>query len=196
MRLWIGLGLLAAASNVSATGPSFSCEAVRAGSIEAMICEDERLADLDRQLAEAYKAAVAVAHDEQPPMLKAEQRGWIKGRNDCWKSDTPRDCVEKQYGYRIIELQARYRLVPHTGPVTYACDGDPRNEVVATYFRTEPASLIAERGDSVSFMVRVRTASGARYDGPNEWLWEHQGKATIVWGYEAPEMRCVKRDGA
>ena len=196
MRTWIGLGLLAAASSVTAAGPSFRCEAVRAGSIEAMICEDEGLAGLDRQLAEVYKAAVAVAHNEQPPVLKAAQRGWIKGRNDCWKSDTPRGCVEEQYRYRIIELQARYRLVPHTGPVTYACDGNPRNEVVATYFRTEPDSLIAERGDSVSFMVRVRTASGARYDGPNEWLWEHQGEATIVWGYEAPQMRCVKQEGA
>ena len=67
---------------------------------------------------------------------------------------------------RITELQAKYRLVPATGPVTYACDGDPKNEVVVTFFKTDPPTLIAERGDQVSLMYLQPAASGARYQGP------------------------------
>jgi hypothetical protein len=53
---------------------------------------------------------------------------------------------------RIAELQTKYRLVPASEPVFYACDGDPRNEVIATFFQTDPPTLIAERGDRVSLM--------------------------------------------
>lgn len=81
--------------------------------------------------------------------------------------------------------------MPVVATVRYVCDGQPANEVVATYFETEPATLIAERGDSVSLMYVEPVASGAKYVGRNEWLWEHQGEATVVWGYGAPEMRCV-----
>jgi uncharacterized protein len=144
-------------------------------------------------MAEVYAAASKKAVNEHPPVLKAEQRGWIKGRNDCWKGEDKRECVEESYRRRIAELQARYRLVPPNGPVFYICNGDPRNEVVATFFETDPPTLIAERGDQVSIMYLQPSGSGSKYQGRNESLWEHQGKATIVWGYGSPEMRCSKR---
>jgi len=187
--LALGLGAGAAAG----AGPSFDCRKVKAGSIEEMVCRDDALAALDRKLAGVYAAASKKAANEHPPVLKAEQRGWIKGRNDCWKAEDRRQCVDGEYRRRIVELQARYRLVEHTGPVVYACDGDPRNEVVATYFRTDPPSLIAERGDQTSLMILQPAASGAKYAGRNEMLWEHQGEARIAWGYGSAEMRCVKK---
>jgi uncharacterized protein len=174
-------------------GPSFACDKVRAGSIEEMICRDEDLSALDRKLAGVYAAAAKIATNEHPPRLKAEQRGWIKGRNDCWKSDDKRACVEDAYVSRIAELQASYRLVPGRGPFRFVCDGNPANEVIATFFQTTPPTLIAERGDSVSLMVLQRSGSGARYQGRNESFWEHQGEASVTWGYGAPAMRCVKQ---
>jgi uncharacterized protein len=174
------------------SGPSFACNKVEAGSIEAMICADAQLSALDRKLSGVYAAAAKKAANEHPPVLKAEQRGWIKGRNECWKSDDKRKCVQQAYVQRIAELQARYRLVPGIGPARFACDGNPANEVVATFFKTEPPTLIAERGDSVSLMFLQPSGSGARYQGRNETFWEHQGEATITWGYGAPEMRCKK----
>jgi uncharacterized protein len=180
-------------STARAEGPSFDCGKVEAGSIEEMVCKDKGLAALDRKLAEVYSAASQKAVNEHPPVLKAEQRGWIKGRNDCWKSADRRKCVEDNYRLRIAELQARYRLVPGNGPVTYACDGDPKNEVVVTYFQTDPPTLIAERGDQVSLMYLQPSGSGAKYQGRNESLWEHQGEAAITWGYGSPEMRCTKK---
>lgn len=181
------------AQAAAAAGPSFSCDGVEAGSIEDTICKDPELSALDLKLSDVYAAAVKKATNEHPPVLKAEQRGWVKGRDECWKSDDKRACLMEAYTRRIAELQAKYRLVTFTGPVFFACDGNPANEVVVTFFETEPPTLIAERGDSVSLMYRQRSGSGAKYQGGNETFWEHQGEAMVTWGYGAKEMRCQRR---
>ena len=175
-----------------AEGPSFDCSKAY-GSIEEMICKDAELSALDRRLAEVYAAASKIAASERPPVLKAEQRGWIKGRNDCWKSDDKRKCVNENYRRRIAELQARYRLVPKNGPFGYFCNDNPRDEVVVTFFQTDPPTLIAERGDQVSLMYLQPSGSGSKYQGRNESFWEHHGAAIVIWGYGSPEMRCQKR---
>ncbi|MET0065628.1 MAG: MliC family protein [Candidatus Thiodiazotropha sp.] len=173
-------------------GPSFSCDPVEAGSIEAMICADPELSALDRELSAVYAAAVAKAVNQHPPMLKAEQRGWIKGRDDCWKSTDPRGCVKDEYQRRIVTLQARYRLVSYTPSVQFVCNGNPADEVIVTFFKTDPPTLIAERGDRVSLMFQQPSASGSKYQGGNETFWEHQGEARITWGFQAPAMVCIK----
>ncbi|MGO4526894.1 MliC family protein [Microvirga sp. 2MCAF35] len=184
--------LVLGCKDASAQNPSFSCDKVETGSIAKMICTDSGLSALDRKLADVYAQADRKAANERPPMLRAEQRGWIKGRDDCWKSDDRRGCVEGEYVRRIAELQALYRLVPSIGPVAFACDGDPSKQVVVTFFKTDPSTMIAERDDSVSLMVVQPSGSGARYQGRNESFWEHQGVASITWGYNAPEMHCRK----
>lgn len=187
------LALTLLASQSQAAQPAFDCSQVNAGSIEQQICQSDALSALDRQMAEVYKAAQQKAGNEHPPLLKAEQRGWIKGRNDCWKSDDQPTCIADSYRLRIAELQARYRLIEATGPFFYQCDGNPAKEVAATFFRTEPPTAIVDFGDSSSLMYLQPAASGARYQGRNESFWEHQGEATVVWGYEAPEMKCKAR---
>lgn len=177
----------------SASAQSFDCGNVEAGSIEEMICQDAALSELDEKIAEVYDAALKKATNEHPPVLQAEQRGWIKGRDDCWKSDDQRQCVEEAYTSRIAEIQARYRLVPFTGPVFYVCNDQPVDELVVTFFETEPPTLIAERGDQVSLMYRQPSASGAKYQGRNESFWEKSGEATVTWGYGSPEMPCRVR---
>ncbi len=184
--------VLSAPAVAHAEGPSFDCAKVAPGSVEALICKDAALTTLDRTLAEVYAAATKKASNEHPPTLKAEQRGWVKGRDDCWKDADKRACIEREYRRRIVELQARYRLIPSKPAVTFVCDGEARNEVVVTFFETDPPSLIAERGDQTSLMIVQPSASGTKYQGRNETFWEHQGEATITWGYEAPEMHCKK----
>jgi uncharacterized protein len=178
------------AADAAAAGPAFDCKKVRAGSIEEMICKDPGLSALDVKMAEVYKGAAQKAKNERPPVLKSEQRGWVKGRNECWKSPDKKVCIETEYRQRIAELQARYRLLPGTGPVFYACDNDPRNELIVNFFPTEPPTLIAERGDSTSLMYQQPAASGSRYQGRNETFWEHHGEAKVTWGYGAKEMVC------
>jgi uncharacterized protein/heat shock protein HslJ len=184
-------GLLATGFALAQT-PAFDCRKA-SGEIEKQICADSELGALDRTLSVVYAAALRKSRNEHPPMLKAEQRGWIKGRNECWKAADQLQCVAQAYRLRIAELQARYRLVPVSASATFICEGDSRNQVIANFFQTDPPSLIAERGDSVSLMFQQPAASGARYQGRNESLWEHQGEATVVWGYGAPEMRCQKQ---
>lgn len=178
------------ATETAAQGPSFACGKAAPGSIEALICGDAELSAFDRKLAGVYAAATEKAANERPPMLKTEQRGWVKGRDECWKSDDKRACVLEEYRRRIAELQARYRLLPGKGPVTYRCTGGTGGEVIATFFDTDPPTLIAERGDGTSLMYQQPSASGTRYQGRNETFWEHQGEAKVTWGYEAPEMTC------
>jgi uncharacterized protein len=189
----VGIGPVANVGAGDPQGPSYDCSQAEVGSIEALICEDEALSLLDRQLADVYAEATVKSINAHPPTLKAEQRGWIKGRNECWKSENQQSCVRDAYRLRIAELQARYRLVPSIGPIFYTCDGEPTNEVIATFFRTDPPTLVAERGDQVSLMVLQPSASGSNYQGGNASLWEHGGEAIIVWGYGSPEMRCTKK---
>lgn len=175
---------------VAAQAPSFNCDAAR-GIIETLICQDPGLAALDRQMAEVYAAAEAKSHNEFPFVLKPEQRAWTKDRNGCWTSDERRACVSAAYRLRIAELQVRYRLIEPFATADYVC---PDKAVVsAAYFNTDPATLLATRGDSTSLMYVQPSASGARYVGRHASLWEHQGAALIQWGYGAAEMTCRKQ---
>jgi uncharacterized protein len=189
--LWL-VSNAAAGSDAVLPGPSYSCANVVAGSIEAMVCNDAGLSALDRKLAAVYGDALKAAATQQPT-LRAEQRGWIKGRDECAKNDPLRACVENEYRRRIAELQALYRLLPATGPVTYVCNGNRADAVVARYFATDPPTLVAERGDGVSLMFLQPSASGAKYAGRNETLWEHAGEAKITWGHGAAVMSCIRQ---
>lgn len=171
--------------------PSFNCTKAKS-SIETLICETPDLAILDNKLQGIYQAAQKKARNQHPPLLKAEQRGWIKGRNDCWKSETPKDCVNQAYQLRIAELQARYQLVPQLGPFRYQCGASPADELFVTFHQTEPPTLIAERGDKLSLMYLSQAASGAKYLGQNESFWEHHGEARVTWGFNAQELVCTK----
>jgi uncharacterized protein YecT (DUF1311 family) len=189
-----------------AEGPAFDCTKAE-GEVEKLICQDEELAALDRKLDEVYKAALAKARDEMPRILKTEQRGWIKGRNECWKAqgeDNPvfltaswqatsmKECVEGQYRIRTSELQALYRLVSMKGPVFYGCEGNPANEVVATFFETHPPTARVERGDRAVTAWLVPAASGSKYEGQNLELWTKGDEATVTWLEE--ELRCTVQD--
>lgn len=172
-------------------GPAFDCSQPSAlSSIEVRICEDEWLSALDRKMTAVYAAAQQKTVNQHPPALAAEQRGWIKGRNDCWKDEHPIDCAGEMYERRIAELQARYQLIAGAGPITFVCDGDPAKQVVITFYRTNPATLVAEFGDAVALMYQVPDIHGLRYEGRNELFWKQRDGTTIRWGYEAPPMRC------
>jgi uncharacterized protein len=175
-----------------AAGPSYDCSKVEADSIEEMICKDNELSALDRELSNVYSSSARKAANEHPQVLTAEQHGWIKGRNECWKADDKRACVQHAYQRRIAELEARYRLIDGSDPVRFACDGNPANDVIVTFFQTDPPTLIAERGDNVSLMYLQPSASGSKYQGRNEIFWEHKGEASITWGYGAQTMHCKK----
>lgn len=186
-------------------GPAFDCSKA-SGEVEKLICSDESLAALDRKLDGVYKAALAKARDDVPKFLRTEQRGWIKGRDECWKAKGAGSpvyltetwiasdvggCVEGQYRMRIAELQVRLRLLPAKAPVFFTCNNQPANEFVATFFDTDPPAAAVERGDRTVIAYQVRTASGARYEGQNLSVWTKGKDATIK--YLGEELKCKVR---
>ncbi len=191
-------------ARAQAKGPAFDCAKAQ-GEVQELICKDEGLASLDRKLDEVYKAALAKARDDVPQFLRAEQRGWIKGRDECWKVKTGgpafltatwqatnvRECVEGNYRIRISELQALMRLVPPKGPVFFTCENNPSNEVVATFFETDPPTARLERGDKTVTAWLVPAGSGSKYEGQNVEFWTKGKEATVTWLEE--KLRCVSK---
>ena len=188
VRLFCGALMTTTAAH--AAKPSFDCNKVDAQSMEAIVCGDPELAEMDVQLSKTYSAALGKAGNGKKK-LTAEQRGWVKGQHDCWKTDDKKACLKNGYRYRTAELQARYRLVEPTGSATYACDGG--ETIRASYYSTEPASAVVTRGKDSVFMTVQASASGARYSGGNASVWEHQGEAMIRWTHDGPERHCSKK---
>lgn len=161
-----------------AQGPAFDCARAQ-GAVETLICKDPPLAALDRKLADVYRSASSQARGTLATRLRQEQRGWVKGRNDCWKADgqktwitatwtvdSVRGCVDAQYRMRIAELQALWRLLPPR-TVFHVCQDMPANEVVVDFFATDPPTIRVERGDRTRTLWRVGTESAGRYEGQN-----------------------------
>jgi uncharacterized protein len=187
LALAASLPLLAGAAS-----PSFDCRQAR-GSVQALICRDDALAALDRKLVHTWAEARRSAPEERRPAQRAAQRAWLKERDACWKADDERACVETSYTRRIAALQARHHLVAVSGTAHYACDATGGDVVTATYFETDPPTVVAQRGAESALMYAAASGSGARYEGDGDELWEHQGEARIRWGRDAGEMVCVRR---
>lgn len=185
------------AGKSSTARPSFDCAKVKAGSIEAKICEDQELSALDLKLSEVYAAASRNAGDKYLPRLRAEQRGWIKGRDQCWKADDQNACLLSAYTQRTVELQVGYALVEHDGPIHFDCG--EKGQIDVSFFKTDPPAVAATYRDQHSIMIAVPSGSGRHYQGQNESFWEHQGQATVIWGADNKAFTCkneVNRPGA
>ncbi|MFN7727210.1 MAG: lysozyme inhibitor LprI family protein [Rubrivivax sp.] len=190
LRSTLSIGLAWAAATpwgacaATAERTTFDCSQAQ-GEVEQLVCSDARLSALDQQLAAAYQSALKNASGSMAGQLRTEQRGWVKGRNDCWKAragttwitatwtvDSVRGCVEAQYRLRTAELQAVWRLRPPK-TVAYTCELQPANEVVLSFFDTDPATLRLERGDRSATLWRVgepepaRAAGTSLYEGRN-----------------------------
>jgi uncharacterized protein len=139
-------------------------------------------------LAEVYQKALLKSANEKPPLLKAEQRGWVKGKAECWKEQDKKACASELYTLRIAELQARYELVPISKKLVLSCENNPAHEILLRYYLTTPATLIADYGDQVSLMYQQADQS---YVGRNEKLSEQNGVFIVQWGYSAALLSCI-----
>lgn len=173
-----------------AEGPSFDCARAES-SAEKLVCEDADLAALDRRLAGRFAAAEAVVKDqadaaEAMKYLKATQRGWIKGRDECWKAEDLRDCVEQEYLEREGALVARYLLEEPFSITSWSCGGNKANELVVYVFDTQLSSLRIEHGDTIETAFQTRSGSGAKYAGSvNASFWMKGEEAVLEDAYGA-----------
>ncbi|MBV7408254.1 MliC family protein [Maritimibacter sp. DP1N21-5] len=198
MRLLLAVTLFAAPA-LAQEGSSFDCSKAESSAEEA-ICATPDLAALDRRIAEVFARALTVVDaldtgaEEARTALQTEQRGWIGGRDDCWKAEDLKACIETAYLTREGQLTARWLLSDPTGTTFWRCDGNL--EVVTSYFDTPLPSVRFEVGDTVDTGSLTRTASGSRYDGSfGRFIWIKGNEAT----YRSPdpdgqETRCVASD--
>ena len=149
------------------------------------------LAALDQGLQQAYRQALAQARGPARQALVVEQRGWARGRADCWKADgqttwitahwtedTVLGCARAQTRLRTAELQALWRLrPPHT--VAHACQGQAANELVVNAFDTDPPALRVECGDRVATLWQVGAPEVGLFEGANVSL-RRQGAGWLV----------------
>lgn len=88
------------AAPAAAATPSYSC----AGSLaptEAVICSDDSLAALDRQLAAAYTKMYASFPASERGALTSVQKTWLAQRNAC---RTDKTCIRNAYLARLKQL--------------------------------------------------------------------------------------------
>ncbi len=103
------LGLLTIAA---APAPSFDC--ARSGNaVDRLICSDDGLATLDRELAGRYDGLHRTLSPEGLAVLLTSQRKWLASRGRCATKEVPHDqgvtCLSSLYSDRTDELNARYR---------------------------------------------------------------------------------------
>jgi uncharacterized protein len=100
-----------AAAQDGAARPSFDCGAATAP-VELLICANAELADLDRALADSYRAALASRAGEAQQSLRETQRTWADTRaancgigDPATEGDDAAGCLFALYRARIAELQ-------------------------------------------------------------------------------------------
>jgi uncharacterized protein YecT (DUF1311 family) len=82
--------------------PSFDCAKAQTP-VELAICSDASLTQLDVTMVNAYALVSRSLADKKP--LIAEQRAWIKARNECASSADPVRCIRQQLTTRIQQLE-------------------------------------------------------------------------------------------
>ena len=181
----------AAAQPAKPATPSFDC-AKAAGQVEQLVCKDADLAALDRKLADVYVKALKGWPANVAVEQRAIQRGWVKGRNDCWKSQDVRACVEGEYRTRLVEIQIKGGQLMVPTPVSFACTGGEDKAFTAVYYKdTDPPSAVFTYGNDQIIAFVAPSASGAKYTAPSFEFWEHQGTAAV--DFFGTKLTCTPR---
>ena len=177
------IALFVLATLPASANPSFDCARADSGA-ERMVCAEPALADLDRELATTFRAALSGPDmtGRRAQVLRATQRGWIKGRDDCWKAEDEAICIRDGYALRIAELRADYEGARQDGitigPLVYSCEGlAPR--VAATFVNTGVPLVVLSWGEDDAVLPLTRAASGSRYADDDLTFWIKGDTATF-----------------
>lgn len=156
--------------------PSFDCSKAQSEA-ETMVCADYGLAGLDNRLAEVYAAELSKPNASKD--LAATQRGWVKGRDECWKADDKRWCIEEEYRTRIAELQINSPGAMAATAIEFKCDDNSKPFTMAYYQELDDKPAVITLGKDQAIVFPQPAASGAKYGRKGTEYWEHQGKATV-----------------
>ena len=186
----------ASAAGLAALGvqaqPAFDC-AKASGEVETLICADEDLQALDRNLARTWARANESWPAEVATEQRAMQRGWIKGRNDCWKAEDTRNCVEFAYKSRVVELSISAGLVEAPGYQNLSCDDNAGPFTASFYNDLEPRAVVLTRGSDQVTALSAPTGSGTRYTAPGVEFRSKGDEAMVDWF--GTSLRCTLEQG-
>lgn len=171
--------LLPMGTALAAEGPSFSCD--KAEGVALTVCQSPQLSKLDRDLAVLYKRVLGQADSDSQKQLKATQRGWIKGRDECWKADDVDACVLEQYQVRMVKLQIQSGAVQVPAAVEFDCNDDSKPFTAVFYNQLEPQAAVLTYGDDQTIAIAQLSGSGSKYSAEGVEFWEHQGEAKVKW---------------
>lgn len=73
-------------------------------------------------------------------------------------------------------------------PVVFACNNNPANKIVATFYETDPPTVRLERSNTVLTAVLRPSGSGAKYEGQNVTFWTKGDEAMVEWKGE--KLQC------
>ncbi|HMR31916.1 MAG TPA: lysozyme inhibitor LprI family protein [Geminicoccaceae bacterium] len=91
--------------------PAAALDCSHASGSERRICQSAMLRGLDARQAEVLGRLRARATPVENERLTAEQRGFLKRRNDCMAAESPDDCLRRAYEDRTLVLQRRLASV-------------------------------------------------------------------------------------
>lgn len=156
--------------------PSFDCSKAE-HEAEQLVCSDYGLAGLDNRLAAVYAAELAKPGASKE--LAATQRGWVKGRDECWKADDRKLCVEEQYRTRIAELQINSPGAMAATAVEFTCNANGKPFTMAYYNDLDDKPAVITLGNDQAIIFPQPAASGTQYGRKGITYREHQGKAMV-----------------
>lgn len=177
--------------------PLYNC-AQTTREIEILICNYQELIELDYLLQDTYNQALkrAASLGDHPQKavkeLKTIQRGWVKGRNDCWKAlENKFECVKSNYEDRIAYLQAKWVLLKPSFTNRYLCTSN-QAEFVVTFYPTKPiASAAVELGDKRKIFLQNDLKDKNHYNGEfGQYMDLKDNAAFFVWDQSKPGITC------
>lgn len=183
-----------------AADPSFDCSSP-ASSAEEAICASDALAAMDVELARLFALAVNGPNmtSDREKELKAYQRGWIKGRDDCWKASVGLEaCVAGSYAMRIHELRegyadARAEEGGSTGPFAYVCDGLDAG-LSAVFVNAGEPMLSLKWRENWLVLPQVPSGSGARYAAEGQGEFWTKGDEAMLTLPDGEPLSCRQDD--
>lgn len=171
--------------------PSFSCSGEHLSSVEQLICTDSELARLDVQLQHEYQALLAQTDDEAlTSHLRALQRGWIKGRDECWKSSPVGACVAREYRLRLSAVQELAGQISQSRRVVTVCEPLPEHEMVIHFYPTQPPIATLTWRGKASLLYRDDSASATIYRGAGTQLRQQDSEFIIDGLEEETSLSC------
>ncbi len=183
------------------TKPSFDCTKAESDA-EKLVCSNEQLALLDRELARIYSLTInsPTLDTKEKKYLRASQLGWIKGRDEAWKVKDKKRYVADVYLLRIAEIRQQHPASRatdsngiSTGPITYDCSGD---RIEAYFIQADPPRAVVYHNNTPSVFTLVRSANGAKYvgeyvDGRVEfWTKGQEALFTIM---DGNKLKCMEK---